>query len=107
RLALHDALPILMLNVRQPAPDPAGWYMLPSVDVVALFGLLSIFAGLRWVAGERWAVVWNSRALERSAKAVLVLSGAAFVFFRAFRVGDGVTQTFQSRHVNVFVDTTM
>lgn len=97
----------VMLNLRQPAPDPSAWYLLPSLDVVAIFGLFAALGLSRGLVRGRWASFLRSPGAWWLSRVSLASLGAAFVFFRIFRVGDGVTQTYQSRHVNIFVDSTM
>src|SRR5882724_8985785 len=65
-----------VLNVRYPAAEPRFWYLLPSVDVTALFCLYAL-AG----AGR----------LRIPALVQVAVTGC-FLFFRVLRFGDGIEE---------------
>lgn len=78
----------VLVNVRYPAPEPAGWYFLPSLDVTVLLAALALL-GLA------------HRRLPAVLRGVLVV---ALVMARALRFGDGVTQQSFGKVFNVYTD---
>jgi phosphatidylglycerophosphate synthase len=78
----------VMVNVRYPALEPAGWYFLPSLDVTLLlagFALLGLI-GLRLPVWARVPIV------------------ALFVAARGLRIGDGVTGFYFGKLFNLYTD---
>jgi phosphatidylglycerophosphate synthase len=78
----------LVVNVRFPASEPAGWYFLPALDVTVL---LAAFA-LLGLVGAR--LPWPLRLL-------VVL---ALVLVRALRIGDGVTGLYFGQAFNLYIN---
>jgi hypothetical protein len=76
----------VLFNVRYPAPEPVGWYLLPSLDATALLGVILAWRGRRF---PRPAVI---------AIAVLV------VIVRLFRFGDGVVVRYFNRPLSLAFD---
>jgi len=78
----------VVVNVRYPAREPAGWYFLPSLDITVLITALALvgLTGLRLPRGWRIPlVVW-----------LLVV--------RMLRIGDGVAGQYFSRAFNLYID---
>src|SRR2546423_4775958 len=65
----------LLFNVRYPGPEPAGWYLLPSIDAAVLLAACALAA-----AGRR-----------RLPTAVVVALAVMVAIVRLFRFGDGLT----------------
>jgi phosphatidylglycerophosphate synthase len=78
----------LVVNVRFPASEPAGWYFLPALDVTVLLAALALLGLL----GGR--LPWPVRAL-------VVLS---LVLVRALRIGDGVTGLYFGQDFNLYIN---
>lgn len=78
----------LALNIRYPAPEPGGWYFLPSIDATVLLAGLAVMGlfglRLRW-----WA---------RLPMLVLLLMG------RSLRLGDGIAGVYFGKAFNVYSD---
>jgi hypothetical protein len=87
-LLVWTALDVIF-NQRAPGREPAGWYFLPSLDVVGLFALLALFA---------W---WRRRPLPARAHTVLA---ALIVAIRLLRICDGVVEHYFWRTLNLYVD---
>jgi hypothetical protein len=79
-----------VVNVRYPAPlpEPRWWYLLPSIDVVAL---LLILAGLGW---------WGRHLPRWTLGALAVL----FVWVRLFRMAQGLVDLNYYRLLNLTLD---
>lgn len=92
-----------ILNVRAPMPEPHGAYLLPSIDSSVLLAAFA-FVGMLSTFGAR-KFPWLARL--RVPAALLVLVGVLLVLARVYRLGDGIAQTFQSRPVNLFIDSPM
>jgi len=76
------------MNSRFPARQPLLWYLVPSLDVVAAFTVIALFAGFgrpvpRWLRGQ--LVAW-------------------FLVARVLRVADGVEMSAFYRNFNFVVD---
>jgi hypothetical protein len=82
------ALLDVMVNLRFPGDEPALWYLIPSIDVVALFAYFALFARLEWRLPK-----WGR----------LALVGWLF-FVRVIRVGDGVQTRFFAQRFNLWSD---
>ena len=81
----------LLCNVRFPGPEPALWYLLPSLDATALLALVAIFA-----------------ARNRRTPRALVVLGAAFVTaVRLFRFADGGSRRYFNRPITLGLDLTL
>lgn len=78
----------LVVNVRFPASEPAGWYFLPALDVAVL---LAAFA-LLGLVGVR---------LPRPVRFLVVL---ALFLVRALRIGDGVTGLYFGQDFNLYIN---
>jgi hypothetical protein len=78
----------LFVNLRFPAPEPAGWYFLPSVDVTVLLAALAVIGFVGWRLP--WAV--------RLALLLLLLS------IRVLRIGDGITGQYFGQLFTVYTD---
>ena len=78
----------VVVNVRYPATEPAGWYFLPSLDVAVLLGGFALLG----LAG--WQLAWFLRA------PIVVL----FVLARLLRMGDGITGQFFGQAFNIYTD---
>jgi hypothetical protein len=92
-----------MLNVRYPEDDPPASYLLPSLDIAAMFSVFAAFALIREYAGRRFPLI----AAATIPKLVVVLLAAWVLFMRVYRVGDGVMGVWQSRSANMFSDISM
>jgi len=77
-----------VLNIRYPAGEPKFWWLLPSVDVLALFALLGVLA-------------WRGVRLPRWAHFLVV---ALFVAIRLLRLGDGIKYRYFNRPFNLYLD---
>jgi hypothetical protein len=81
----------LFCNVRFPGPEPALWYLLPSLDATALLALVAFFA-----------------ARGRRTPRALVVLGAVFVTaVRLFRFADGGSRRYFNRPINLGLDLTL
>src|SRR5216683_1636272 len=78
----------LLFNVRYPGPEPALWYLLPSLDATVLIAIVTIFA---------------SRG-RRTPRAIVVLAVALVMAVRVFRIGDGVNRRYFDRPLNLGLD---
>ena len=78
----------LLFNVRYPGPEPALWYLLPSLDATALVAVVTIFA---------------SRG-RRTPRALVVLAVVLVMAVRVFRIGDGVNRRYFNRPLNLGLD---
>ncbi len=76
------------VNLRYPGDEPPLWYLLPSLDIVALLALLAVLGRL----GVR---------LPTPARVALV---AVLVFVRFLRLGDGVQERYFYQHFNLYSD---
>ena len=81
----------VLVNLRFPSAEPAGWYLLPSLDVTVV---LAAFAVLGLVG---WRLPWALR----------VLLVACFLFVRLLRLGDGIAGQYFSRPFNLYTDLPM
>jgi hypothetical protein len=79
-----------VFNQRTPGREPAGWYFLPSLDVVGLFALLALAA-------------WRRRGRPLPARLFGVLA-ALTVVIRVLRICDGVVGYYFWRTLNLYVD---
>jgi hypothetical protein len=77
-----------LLNVRYPSNEPLLWFLIPSLDVVALLAALAIAGNLRW----------RVPAVLRAAVALLL------VFVRLLRLADGVQEHYFSEQFNLYSD---
>jgi len=77
-----------VMNQRYPAPQPALWYLLPSLDVVALFVVFALCGAFR-------------RPVSRPMRGVLV---TGFLLSRVLRLADGVEMGAYYRNFNTVVD---
>jgi Sulfatase len=90
----------LMLNVRFPAPQPAGAYFLPSIDSTVVLAVFALIGMIAHYGGRK--VGWLKRL--RVPTLLNIGLGAMLLLVRVFRVGDGIAQTFQSRPASLFID---
>lgn len=86
--ALGFALLDVMVNLRFPGDEPAFWYLIPSIDVVALFAYFALFARLSW----------------RVPKAVRVALVVWLFLVRLIRIGDGVQTRYFAQRFNLWSD---
>jgi phosphatidylglycerophosphate synthase len=77
----------LLVNVRYPLPEPAGWYFLPALDIAILF---AVFAGVGRLG----------RTVPRWARAIVVV---LLLVVRMLRLGDGVTGNYFGQTFNSYV----
>jgi hypothetical protein len=77
-----------VMNHRYPAPQPALWYLVPSLDVVALFVVFALCGAFQ-------------RRVPRFAHGLLV---AAILLSRVLRLADGVEMGAYYRNFNTVVD---
>jgi hypothetical protein len=77
-----------VMNQRYPARQPAFWYFLPSLDVVALFVIFALCGAFK-------------RRVPRAVHAALVFG---FMFSRVLRFADGVEMGAYYRNFNTVVD---
>jgi hypothetical protein len=77
-----------MVNLRYPGPEPRFWHLIPSVDVLVIFGF---FAGWQW----------NGRRLPRGLRPLLV---ALLLLVRVVRIGDGVQHKYYGQAFNLYTD---
>jgi Sulfatase len=76
------------LNARYPGPEPAFWYLIPSVDLVVVFGCFIVAGQVNW-------------QLPKVARGVLV----AWLFVvRLVRFGDGFQQHYYAQSFNLYTD---
>jgi hypothetical protein len=89
-LALLGAWTVLdlLFNVRYPAPEPPGWYLLPSLDATALLAVAALCA----------------RRGARLPRALVVAAAVFVVLVRLFRVGEGVTIRYFNRPLSLALD---
>jgi hypothetical protein len=78
----------VVLNLRYPGPEPDYTFLVPSVDVLAIFAYFAIFNWFGWT-------------VPRAVRAFLVL---AFFVVRVLRLGDGVQKKFFAQNFNVYTD---
>jgi hypothetical protein len=78
----------LLFNVRYPGPEPALWYLLPSLDATALVAIVAVFAGRG----------------RRTPRAIVVLAAVLVAAVRVFRIGDGVSRRYFNRPLNLGLD---
>jgi phosphatidylglycerophosphate synthase len=78
----------IFVNLRFPAPEPAGWYFLPSIDVTVLLAVLAL------VGLVGWRLPWGARVALLS----LLLS------IRVLRIGDGITGQYFGQLFTVYTD---
>src|SRR5882724_10019277 len=71
----------VLVNARYPAPEPALWYLLPSLDATALVATVTVFAARG----------------RRTPRAVLLLAAVYVTVVRVFRLGDGVNRRYFNR----------
>lgn len=76
-----------VVNARYPGPEPPFWYLVPSLDVLALLGLLALFGR------------FERRVPNALGVGVLVLLGLV----RFVRFGDGVSGRFFDRPFNLYL----
>jgi hypothetical protein len=81
---LLDAL----FNVRTPAPEPALWFLLPSLDATVLVAIAAAFAA-------------RGRRMPR---AIVVTAAVLVAAVRLFRVGDGVNRRYFNRPLTLGLD---
>jgi len=94
--AAKQALPFIaswvfldvMVNLRYPGQEPRLWYIVPSTDIIFLFGYLAVFG---W---NKWRVPTYLRAFV----VVLVL------FIRFLRFGDGAMKKTYFQPFNFYTD---
>src|SRR3954451_17933851 len=75
-------------SIRYPASEDPLWYLLPQIDVIAVFGLFALFGAAR-------------RPVPWPLHAALV---TAFLLVRLIRLGDGIADRFLSREMSVAID---
>jgi hypothetical protein len=78
----------LLFNVRYPAPEPPGWYLLPSLDVTAVLALVAL---------------WAQRG-RRAPAALIAATAVLVVAVRVFRLGEGVTLRYFNRPLGLAMD---
>src|SRR5262249_40106977 len=76
--AVVFALLNAIVNVRYPSPEPAFWYLTPSVDILVMF---AVFA---WLG-------WSGKTASKALRLALV---AFLLIVRVVRIGDGVQQKY-------------
>lgn len=82
------ALLDVMLNLRYPGDEPALWYFVPAIDVVALFAYFALFARLNF-------------RVPTALRVALVL----WLFLvRVIRIGDGVKTRYFAERFNLWSD---
>ena len=77
-----------MVNLRYPAPEPALWFLLPSLDIVVVFGCMAGVAALG----------------HRVPTAVRIALVAALVLVRLLRFGDGALGVYYSVPFHLHID---
>lgn len=78
----------IFVNLRFPAPEPAGWYFLPSIDVTILLAVLALVGFLGW------RLPWGARLS-------LLL---ALLLVRVLRTGDGITGQYFGQLFSIYTD---
>jgi hypothetical protein len=78
----------VMLNLRYPGPEPALWYVLPSVDVVLLFAYFVLLAA-------------SARRVPTAARIAVV---GWFFCVRLLRFGDGLQEAYYSQPFHLASD---
>lgn len=81
----------VVVNLRFPAAEPAGWYFLPSLDITVV---LATFVGIGLVG---WRLPWALR----------ILLVACLLAIRLLRLGDGIAGQYFSRPFNLYTDLPM
>jgi hypothetical protein len=81
---LLDAL----FNLRYPGPEPALWFLLPSLDAAVLMAIAAAFAA-------------RGRRMPR---AIVVAAAVLVAAVRLFRVGDGVNRRYFNRPLTLGLD---
>jgi hypothetical protein len=74
-------------NLRYPGPEPPFWYLVPSLDVLALLGVYAAFG----------------RAKRRVPASVHLAVFALLLVVRLIRFGDGASTHFFDRSFNVYI----
>lgn len=78
----------VMLNLRYPGDEPPFWYVLPSIDVVALFAYLVLFGAMQ-------------RPVPRAARLAVVVW---LLLVRVLRIGDGLQEAYFSQPFHLASD---
>jgi hypothetical protein len=78
----------VLFNLRFPGPEPALWYLLPSLDATALVGMVAMCAGRG----------------RRAPRALIVAAAVLVVAVRLFRIGDGVNRRYFNRPLTLGLD---
>jgi hypothetical protein len=81
----------VLFNLRAPAPEPALWFLLPSLDATALLALAAVF-------GARG---------RRMPRALIGLLAALVVAVRVFRIADGVSRRYFNRPFSLGLDASL
>jgi phosphatidylglycerophosphate synthase len=81
----------VLVNLRFPSAEPAGWYFLPSLDITVV---LTAFILIGLVG---WRLPWVVR----------VLLVACLLVVRLMRLGDGIAGQYFSRSFNLYTDLPM
>jgi len=76
------------VNLRYPAPEPPGWYFLPSLDITVVMAIIA------WLGLINW----------RMPRGVRILLVVGLVLVRLLRLGDGIAGHFFSRAFNLYTD---
>jgi hypothetical protein len=76
-----------LANTRYPAPEPPFWYLVPSLDVLLLLGVLAAFGHFR----------------KKAPPAVGVVALVLLLLVRLLRFGDGVSTKFFDRPFNAYI----
>jgi hypothetical protein len=78
----------LLFNVRFPAPEPALWYLAPSLDATVLVAIAALYA----------------RRGRRAPRAIVLAAAVLVVAVRLFRIGDGGSRRYFNRPLNLRLD---
>ncbi len=80
-----------MLNVRYPVEEPALWYLVPTADVMVLFGFFALLG-------------WGGAKVPAWGRGVLV---ALVLLVRLVRLGDGIQEHYFEQPFNLYTDLPM
>jgi hypothetical protein len=76
-----------VVNARYPGPEPAFWYLVPSLDVLVLLAVLAVLG-------------WRGRRLPLAASIGVL---GTLLLVRLVRLGDGVSMRFFDRPFNLYI----
>lgn len=77
----------MVVNARYPGPEPAFWYLVPSLDILVLLGVLALLG-------------WRGHRVPRAASACVLV---VLLLVRFVRFGDGISMRYFDRPFNLYI----